>query len=196
MRNTVSFSYLKSINNELKCRYNEVELMIMYAAASFYDSAGNLVEHYLKYISQIKKVKVEKTDSHGKLFNRLTPYFLDELGLDENTYNKIKRLSQSINSHKHYRYLETTKYDLVKYLNNFFNLYALASKDYNKDFNEYFDKQYFDDLYGLLSPKSLINIFRSVRLEEKEIAEEISKQQLEIDNKLKALGSLQNIKII
>ena len=194
MNEICTFNYLKSISPALKTRYRQVEFNLMVSSYSYYDSLGNLLENYLKYVAKIKNIKVESEDSHGKLFSKLSVFVLEELSFNRNKFYSMRNLSRQINSHKHYQPLNMEKNKAIAELHGFFDLYAKVSLHELSSFTEYFDIEHFNQIYGIYSPKAQIELFISIRNNMKDSVKGIEDKSDSLSKKLSIFQSLLEIK--
>lgn len=172
MSETSTFQYLISINSDLKQRYEEVKRMLVYASSSYYDAAGNLFEHYLKHVAKFKGIPIDNNDSHGKLFTKLRPYFIEELKIGRDAMNSAHSLSSRVNFHKHNQLLNADKDQVIDSLSKIFLIYSAVSHEENKDFHEFFDYTYYYEIFGCFSPVNMIQMFKEMKAKAKDLNKE------------------------
>jgi len=185
----VTFSYLVSISPKIKQRYKEVEKMVMYSSPSFYDALGNLLESYMKNIANNYNISPEFGSSHGKISNALQPFLINQVNMRETTYYEMKKLSGNVNYHKHEN-LKFLSLDMcISSLRVFFDFYSQISQYSLPSFREYFDKEYYSNIYGILSPNNIINLVSLLKGKKDSMYEEIE----QLNNKQSKLSLIVNL---
>ena len=97
------FTCLEAISLNLYERYLTVERNIKARSNSFYDSYLDLQEQFIKLVlaEQAFEIKVQETCGAILRKDDVRAYFLEGLGIDEYTYNKMQDYTLKVNAHKH-----------------------------------------------------------------------------------------------
>lgn len=94
--------FLEAIDRGLYDRYLTVERNIRAASNSFYDAYLDLLEHFVKHSLPASLVPAQPLTC-GALLRRaeVRAYFLETVGVDEHTYEKMQDYTLKVNAHKH-----------------------------------------------------------------------------------------------
>ena len=140
---------MKLFNELLTTRFLTLERNIKSKSNSFYDSFLDLLEATIKYFLDENNIAYDDSRTCGFLVKEQTikAFLIDELKLDDYTYNKLPDYTKKCNDHKHKKEKCLGVESIINYLKVYFNLinYYL---DYIKGIRIEFDANYFSSIYG------------------------------------------------
>ena len=95
--------HLESISSSVYERYLTLEKNIKSKSNSFYDAYLDLQESLVRHIISDVGLEINARLSCGELLRleQVQSLFLDALGVDSHSYEKMKDYSRKVNSHKH-----------------------------------------------------------------------------------------------
>lgn len=97
------FKFLRELDGKLYQRYLTLERNIKAGSNSFYDAYLDLQEQFVKMVALDCGMEFRVRDSVGDLLRKieLKEYFLQTLGIEQYTYNKMQDYILKVNEHKH-----------------------------------------------------------------------------------------------
>lgn len=151
----MTFDFLKQISNRIYERYLTLEKNIKSASNSFYDAYLDLQEELLRYIISDFGVEIITRKSFGELLklNEVSSIFLEDLGLEHYTYEKMQDYSLKVNSHKHKGEKKIELETVLKYLNIFYEVSSTYAK-YKSIQYDAFDREYFEENFDLFEKEN------------------------------------------
>ena len=149
------FTCLKAISPNLYERYLTVERNIKARSNSFYDSYLDLQEQFIKLVlaEQAFEIKVQETCGAILRKDDVRAYFLEGLGIDEYTYNKMQDYTLKVNAHKHKGEKTVQIETIVNYLRVFFNAASAYARSKDIDANG-FDANYYISIFGIFEKEN------------------------------------------
>ena len=111
------FKFLFDLDPRLFERYQTLERNVRAESDSFYDSYLALLEHLVRYICSELEISENERESCGNLLGKpaLKAYMLS-IGVEDNTYEKLKDYTRKINKHKHSNQNTATMEQVLNYL--------------------------------------------------------------------------------
>ena len=160
------FKFLQEMDGKLYQRYLTLERNIKAGSNSFYDAYLDLQEQFVKTVALDAGIEFRVRDSVGDLLrkNELKEYFLQTLGVEEYTYNKMQDYTLKVNEHKH----KGEKNIQVETIVNYMRVIYCATSGYARYKSvatSEFDGNYFIGLFGCMereneSLKNEMNILK------------------------------------
>ena len=140
---------IKLFNDSLNARYETLERNIKARSNSFYDSYLDLLESTIKYFLDESKINYDDSRTCGYIVRskEVHDFLINELKLDDFTYNKLSDYIKKCNDHKHKKEKCLMVEGMINYLNVYFNLLNYYY-DYIKESRMVFDSQYYVSIYG------------------------------------------------
>lgn len=188
---------MKLFNDSLTSRFNTLERNIKSKSNSFYDSYLDLLEATIKYILDENNIEYDDSRTCGHLVkvDSIKSFLIDDLKLDDYTYNKLPDYIKKCNDHKHKKEKTLGVESIINYLRVYYNLinYYIS---FIKGINIEFDANYFSSIYG--ETERLNNEYK---IEVKKLKEELQElydtnKLSEIDiNQYKSLLSMKEIEL-
>ena len=188
---------MKLFNDSLTSRFNTLERNIKSKSNSFYDSYLDLLEATIKYILDENSIEYDDSRTCGHLVkvDYVKSFLLDELKLDDYTYNKLPDYIKKCNDHKHKKEKTLGIESIINYLRVYYNLinYYIS---FIKGINIEFDVEYFSSIYGETE-----RLNSEYKLEVQKLKEELQElydtnKLSEIDiNQYKSLLSMKEIEL-
>ena len=188
---------MKLFNDSLTSRFNTLERNIKSKSNSFYDSYLDLLEATIKYILDENNIEYDdlRTCGHLVKVDSIKSFLIDDLKLDDYTYNKLPDYIKKCNDHKHKKEKTLGVESIINYLRVYYNLinYYIS---FIKGINIEFDANYFSSIYG--ETERLNNEYK---IEVKKLKEELQElydtnKLSEIDiNQYKSLLSMKEIEL-
>ena len=140
---------MKLFNESLTSRFNTLERNIKSKSNSFYDSYLDLLEATIKFILDENNIDYDDSRTCGHLVkvNSIKLFLIDDLKLDDYTYNKLPDYIKKCNDHKHKKEKTLGIESIINYLRVYYNLinYYIS---FIKGINIEFDANYFSSIYG------------------------------------------------
>lgn len=145
------FKHLQEIESKLYQRYLTVERNVKAGSNSFYDSYLDLQEQFVKLVALDCGVEFGVRDSVGQLLRNtmLKTYFLETLGVEEYTYNKLQDYTLKVNEHKHKGEKNVQVDTIGNYMQIIFDATAAYARKKDIAVGE-FDEDYFIEIFGCL----------------------------------------------
>lgn len=149
------FSFLKEIHNGLYERYLTLDRNIKAKSNSFYDSYLDLQESFVKIALADQSIEIKIQDTCGAILrkNDVKEYFLNVIGIDEYTYNKMQDYTLKVNAHKHKGEKTIQIETIVNYLRVFYNASSVYAKKQGIDIQE-FNADYFISIFGVFEAEN------------------------------------------
>ena len=140
---------MKLFNESLTNRYNTLERNIKSKSNSFYDSYLDLLEATIKYILDENSIPYDDSRTCGFIVReeKIKSFLLNELKLDDYTYEKLPDYIKKCNDHKHKKEKWLGIESVINYLKVYFSLvnYYIG---YIKGINVEFDAEYYTSIFG------------------------------------------------
>lgn len=145
------FKHLQEIESKLYQRYLTVERNVKAGSNSFYDSYLDLQEQFVKVVALDCGIEFGVRDSVGQLLRNATlkTYFLETLGVEEYTYNKMQDYTLKVNEHKHKGEKNIQVETIVNYMRVIFDATSAYARKKGIAVGE-FDGNYFIEIFGYL----------------------------------------------
>ena len=145
------FKHLQEIESKLYQRYLTVERNVKAGSNSFYDSYLDLQEQFVKVVALDCGIEFGVRDSVGQLLRNATlkTYFLETLGVEEYTYNKMQDYTLKVNEHKHKGEKNIQVETIVNYMRVIFDATSAYARKKGIAVGE-FDGNYFIGIFGCL----------------------------------------------
>ena len=145
------FKFLQEIDGKLHQRYLTIERNIKAGSNSFYDSYLDLQEQFVKVVALDCGIEFGMRDSVGQLLRNTTlkTYFLETLGVEEYTYNKMQDYTLKVNEHKHKGEKNIQVETIVNYMRVIFDATSAYARKKGVTVGE-FDGNYFIEIFGCL----------------------------------------------
>ena len=145
------FKHLQEIESKLYQRYLTIERNIKAGSNSFYDSYLDLQEQFVKVVALDCGIEFGVRDSVGQLLRNATlkTYFLETLGVEEYTYNKMQDYTLKVNEHKHKGEKNIQVETIVNYMRVIFDATSAYARKKGVGVGE-FDGNYFIGIFGCL----------------------------------------------
>lgn len=152
----MTFDFLKQISIRVYERYLTLEKNIKSASNSFYDAYLDLQEELLRHIISDFGIEIITRKSFGELLKlkEVSSVFLEELSLNQYTYEKMQDYSLKVNSHKHKGEKKIEIETVLKYLNIFYEVSSTYAKYKNVQCNA-FDREYFEENFDFFEKENL-----------------------------------------
>ena len=145
------FKFLQEIDGKLYQRYLTIERNVKAGSNSFYDSYLDLQEQFVKLVAMDCGIEFGVRDSVGQLLRNATlkTYFLETLGVEEYTYNKMQDYTLKVNEHKHKGEKNIQLETIVNYMRVIFDATSAYARKKGVGVGE-FDGNYFIEIFGCL----------------------------------------------
>lgn len=145
------FKFLQEIDGKLYQRYLTIERNVKAGSNSFYDSYLDLQEQFVKLVAMDCGIEFGVRDSVGQLLRNATlkTYFLETLGVEEYTYNKMQDYTLKVNEHKHKGEKNIQVETIVNYMRVIFDATSAYARKKGVGVGE-FDGNYFIEIFGCL----------------------------------------------
>ena len=145
------FKHLQEIESKLYQRYLTVERNVKAGSNSFYDSYLDLQEQFVKVVALDYGIEFGVRDSVGQLLRNVTlkTYFLETLGVEGYTYNKMQDYTLKVNEHKHKGEKNIQVETIVNYMRVIFDATSAYARKKGIAVGE-FDGNYFIEIFGCL----------------------------------------------
>ena len=145
------FKFLQEIDGKLYQRYLTIERNVKAGSNSFYDSYLDLQEQFVKAVALECGLEFGVRDSVGQLLRNATlrTYFLETLGVEEYTYNKMQDYTLKVNEHKHKGEKNIHVETIVNYMRVIFDATSAYARKKGVGVGE-FDGNYFIENFGCL----------------------------------------------
>lgn len=145
------FKFLQEIDGKLYQRYLTIERNVKAGSNSFYDSYLDLQEQFVKLVAMDCGIEFGVRDSVGQLLRNATlkTYFLETLGVEEYTYNKMQDYTLKVNEHKHKGEKNIQVETIVNYMRVIFDATSAYAREKGVGVGE-FDGNYFIEIFGCL----------------------------------------------
>ena len=145
------FKFLQEIDGKLYQRYLTIERNVKAGSNSFYDSYLDLQEQFVKVVALDCGLEFGVRDSVGQLLRNATlkTYFLETLGVEEYTYNKMQDYTLKVNEHKHKGEKNIQVETIVNYMRVIFDATSAYARKKGVAVGE-FDGNYFIEIFGCL----------------------------------------------
>ena len=150
------FKFLQEIDGKLHQRYLTIERNIKAGSNSFYDSYLDLQEQFVKLVAMDCEIEFGVRDSVGQLLRNATlkTYFLETLGVEEYTYNKMQDYTLKVNEHKHKGEKNIQVETIVNYMRVVFDATSAYARKKGVGVGE-FDGNYFIEIFGCLERENV-----------------------------------------
>ena len=150
------FKFLQEIDGKLYQRYLTVERNVKAGSNSFYDSYLDLQEQFVKVVALDCGIEFGVRDSVGQLLRNATlkTYFLETLGVEEYTYNKMQDYTLKVNEHKHKGEKNIQVETIVNYMRVIFEATSAYARKKDVGVGE-FDGNYFIEIFGCLERENV-----------------------------------------
>ena len=164
------FKFLQEIDGKLYQRYLTVERNVKAGSNSFYDSYLDLQEQFVKVVALDCGLEFGVRDSVGQLLRNATlkTYFLETLGVEEYTYNKMQDYTLKVNEHKHKGEKNIQVETIVNYMRVVFDATSAYARKKGAVVGEY-DGNYFIEIFGCLERENI-----SLKAEKDALKEELA----------------------
>ena len=164
------FKFLQEIDGKLYQRYLTVERNVKAGSNSFYDSYLDLQEQFVKVVALDCGIEFGVRDSVGQLLRNATlkTYFLETLGVEEYTYNKMQDYTLKVNEHKHKGEKNIQVETIVNYMRVIFDATSAYARKKGAVVGE-FDGNYFIEIFGCLERENI-----SLKAEKDALKEELA----------------------
>lgn len=150
------FKFLQEMDGKLHQRYLTLERNIKAGSNSFYDAYLDLQEQFVKTVALGCGIEFRVRDSVGDLLrkNELKEYFLQTLGVEEYTYNKMQDYTLKVNEHKHKGEKNIQVETIVNYMRVIFDATSAYARKKGMAVGE-FDGNYFIEIFGCLERENV-----------------------------------------
>ena len=140
---------MKLFNESLTNRYNTLERNIKSKSNSFYDSYLDLLEATIKYILDENSIPYDDSRTCGFIVReeKIKSFLLNELKLDDYTYEKLPDYIKKCNDHKHKKEKTLGIDSVINYLKVYYDLinyYIVFIKGIKIEYNA----EYFTSIFG------------------------------------------------
>ena len=185
-------------NDALTMRFNTLIGNIKAKSNSFYDAYLDLLEATIKYFLEENAIEYDNTRTCGFLVKDeiVKSFLIEQLKLNDYTYNKLPDYIKKCNDHKHKKEKTLGVDSIINYLKVYFDLINYYI-DYIKGMRVDFDVEYFTSIYGeteRLNKEYIEEVIRlKGELQESYDDYKLSEQNLE---QFKSLVSLKDIEIL
>lgn len=117
------FEFLKELDASLYERYRTLERNVRSASNSFYDAYLDLQEQFLRCVIQAEGIDSESGGSGGSLLRHpaCRALWLERIGLDVYSYEKMGDYTLKVNAHKHKREKRIERQTVLNYMTVFRN---------------------------------------------------------------------------
>ena len=145
------FKFLQEIDGKLYQRYLTIERNVKAGSNSFYDSYLDLQEQFVKVVALDCGIEFGVRDSVGQLLRNATlkTYFLETLGVEEETYKKMQDYTLKVNAHKHKGEKNVQDGTVANYMQIIFDATSAYARKKSIAVSE-FDRDYFIEIFGCL----------------------------------------------
>lgn len=136
-------------NDALTMRFNTLIGNIKAKSNSFYDAYLDLLEATIKYFLEEHGVVYDNTRTCGFLVKDegVKTFLIEQLKLDDYTYNKLPDYIKKCNDHKHKKEKTLGIDSIINYLKVYFDLVNYYI-DFIRGVRVEFDAEYFTSIYG------------------------------------------------
>ena len=166
---------LMLFDEESQNRYKTVLENIQNASPSFYDSYNSLLEQFFRNIC-IHHVKGSVSSIIKDKMNK--DFLLNDVKLDEKTYNKILDYALKLNSHKHKKQKSINMDSVLNYMKLFYDIvYAYAK--FVKYTIPLYNEDYYINLYNQIEESK--KEYSDIKRELNNISKHLNKKQEEED---------------
>lgn len=185
-------------NDALTMRFNTLIGNIKAKSNSFYDAYLDLLEATIKYFLEENAIEYDNTRTCGFLVKDeiVKSFLIEQLKLNDYTYNKLPDYIKKCNDHKHKKEKTLGVDSIINYLKVYFDLINYYI-DYIKGMRVDYDVEYFTSIYGeteRLNKEYIEEVIRlKGELQESYDNNKLSEQNLE---QFKSLVSLKDIEIL
>ena len=164
------FNFLDSIDHNLYERYLTLERNIKARSNSFYDSYLDLQEHFVKLVLASQSFEIKVQETCGAILRKVEvkDYFMENLQIDEYTYNKMQDYTLKVNAHKHKGEKTIQIETIINYLRIFYNVVSAYSKSKSVDVDG-FDANYYISIFGIFEKEN-----SELRSEMQQLKEELA----------------------
>ena len=164
------FGFLENIDRKVYERYLTLERNIKARSNSFYDAYLDMQETFVKMVATELDIELNGRESCGDLLRKpeLKEYFMQELKLDDFTYEKMKDYTLKVNAHKHKTEKNVQIDTVVSYLRIIYtatSVYAV-SKGVEPDV---FNASYYESIFGIFEKENV-----DLKKEMEKLKEELS----------------------
>ena len=145
------FKFLQEIDGKLYQRYLTIERNVKAGSNSFYDSYLDLQEQFVKMVAVGGGFEFGVRDSVGDLLRKdsLKEYFLQTLGVEEKTYDKMQDYTLKVNAHKHKGEKNVHVDTIASYMQIIFDATSAYARYKGISTGE-FNGDYFKELFGCM----------------------------------------------
>ena len=139
MEEVSMFDYLIQIDPRLYDRFLTVERNIKSASNSFYDSYLDMQEQFVKSVLVAQGIELKANETCGAMLKRseAKEYFVNTLGIDDYTFNKMQDYTLKVNAHKHKGEKKIAVDTIVSYLKVFYTATAAYCAQKGIAFSEF-----------------------------------------------------------
>lgn len=140
---------MKILNDSISMRFSTVITNIKSKSNSFYDSYLDLLEATIKFFLDENNISYDISRTCGYLVKEesIKSFLINELKLDDYTYNKLPDYIKKCNDHKHKKEKHLGIESVINYLKVYFNLINYYNT-YNSTEVIEFDSNYFSSIFG------------------------------------------------
>ena len=151
MEGILVFKFLQEIDGKLYQRYLTLERNIKAGSNSFYDAYLDLQEQFVKIVAIECGIEFRVHDSVGQMLRNdvLRAYFLETLGVEEETYKKLQDYTLTVNAHKHKGEKNVQADTVANYMQIIFDATSAYARKKSIAVSE-FDRDYFIEIFGCL----------------------------------------------
>jgi len=164
------FDYLTKIEPRLYDRFLTVERNIRAASNSFYDAYLDLQEQFVRCVAILCDFDIKLKETCGELLRRndIKSIFIDDLNIDDYTYNKMQDYTLKVNAHKHKGEKSIQIETVVNYMKIIYNATSAFAKYKSIDFCD-FEASYFIGIFGIYEKENVL-----LKNEMKKLKDELS----------------------
>lgn len=189
----------KLFNESLTTRFNTLERNIKSKSNSFYDSYLDLLEATIKYFLDENNITYDDSRTCGHLVKnaiKVKRFLLEELKLDDYTYNKLPDYIKKCNDHKHKKEKILGIDSIINYLKVYFD-FVNYYLEYIHAIKYEYDPNYFVSIFGeteRLNNEYKVEVFKlKEELKESYESNKLSEQNVQL---YKSLVSMKEIEIL
>lgn len=189
------FKFLQEIDGKLYQRYLTIERNVKAGSNSFYDSYLDLQEQFVKVVALDCRIEFGVRDSVGQLLRNATlkTYFLETLGVEEYTYNKMQDYTLKVNEHKHKGEKNIQVETIVNYMRVIFDATSAYARKKRVGVGE-FDGNYFIEIFGCLEREN-VNLKAEMGSLKEELAVSVEQGKLKDSDILAYKGLLSSAEL-
>ena len=189
------FKFLQEIDGKLYQRYLTIERNVKAGSNSFYDSYLDLQEQFVKVVALDCGIEFGVRDSVGQLLRNATlkTYFLETLGVEEYTYNKMQDYTLKVNEHKHKGEKNIQVETIVNYMRVVFDATSAYARKKGVGVGE-FDGNYFIEIFGCLEREN-VNLKAEMGSLKEELAVSVEQGKLKDSDILAYKGLLSSAEL-